>query len=78
MELTCSVPADCPGAVCCAEGALVNGQFIYSGISCKATCPITTPETQFPLCNEGSTTECGTATCVQSGELGTNYYVCSG
>jgi hypothetical protein len=82
VELSCSGPDDCPGQVCCAMGMYVgnppNQEFMYSSISCKATCPYTDPTTQFPVCSGLTDTECGVGRqCVASDLLPPGYYICN-
>ncbi len=81
IELTCSVPEDCPGQICCARGTVVgmgpSQTFQYAGVSCQPTCANTTTYVEFALCSTTDPNVCPTGQqCTQSQVLGNNYYVC--
>jgi hypothetical protein len=72
--ISCAVPADCPGEVCCGENT--NGY--YSKVSCEATCTGTTATgaTEITFCDPNAD-DCPAGTTCQASQVLSGFSVCN-
>ncbi len=69
LPITCQVPADCPGQICCADRA--NGEL--TAVRCADNCSMGGDRA---LCDPTAQTPCASGTCTASMLLPAGFFIC--